>query len=49
MVDERERRVFDAYGQILGPCSAFDYDDQIILAYQLLKEHDDVRKTWRGG
>ncbi len=45
--DERERRVFDAYRRILRACNAIDYDDQIILACQLLKEHDDVREAWQ--
>src|SRR5712691_13060844 len=36
-----ERQVFDTYQRILKTCNSVDYDDQIILACQLLREHDD--------
>ena len=45
--DDRERRVFDAYQRILQACNTIDYDDQIILACQLLRDYDDVREAWQ--
>ncbi len=45
--DEKERQVFDAYRRILAACNAIDHDDQIILACQLLRDHEDVRDAWR--
>ena len=45
--NERERAVFATYGRILRACNAIDFDDQIILACELLREHDDVRETWQ--
>ncbi len=45
--DERERPVFGTYGRILRACNAIDYDDQIIMACQLLREHDDAREAWQ--
>ena len=44
---DEERQVFDAYRRILRACNAIDYDDQIILACQLLREHDEVREDWQ--
>lgn len=46
-VDRREAQVFDTYSRILRACNAIDHDDQIILACQLLREHEDVRNIWR--
>lgn len=45
--DERERRVFETYQQILHACDAIDHDDQIIMACQLLRDYEDVREAWR--
>ena len=45
--DDRERRVFEAYRRILQACNTIDYDDQIILACQLLQQHDDIRESWQ--
>ena len=45
--DAKERRVFDDYRRILAACNAIDHDDQIILACQLLRDHEDVRDAWR--
>lgn len=45
--DDRDRKVFDAYRRILRACNAIDYDDQILLACQLLKEHDEIRSVWQ--
>ena len=45
--DERERRVFVTYRKILEACNIIDYDDQIILACQLLHDYDDVREVWQ--
>ena len=45
--DDRERSVFDAYRRILQACNTIDYDDQIILACQLLEQHDDIREVWQ--
>jgi len=44
---DEERQVFDAYRRILRSCNVIDYDDQIILACQLLREYDDVREDWQ--
>ena len=44
---DEEKQVFDAYQLILRACNTIDYDDLIILACQLLREHDDVREYWQ--
>ena len=46
-VDELQRLVFLQYDQILRASNAIDYDDQIILACRILREHQDVRAAWR--
>jgi DNA helicase-2/ATP-dependent DNA helicase PcrA len=45
--DERQEQVFGAYQRILRSCNAIDYDDQIIMACQVLSDHDDVREEWQ--
>lgn len=45
--NELQGRVFDTYSRILRTCNAIDYDDQIIMACQLLRDHDDVREAWQ--
>ena len=45
--DANERKIFDAYRRILCACNMVDYDDQIILACRLLREHDDIRQDWQ--
>jgi DNA helicase-2/ATP-dependent DNA helicase PcrA len=45
--NDDERKTFDAYRRILRACNAIDYDDQIILACQLLREHNDICKIWK--
>jgi len=35
------------YTEILCACAAIDYDDQILLACRLLREHPGVAETWR--
>ena len=44
---DEERQVFDTYRRILRACKVIDYDDQIILACQLLRDYDDVREDWQ--
>lgn len=45
--DEKHRNVFDTYRRILLSCNAIDFDDHIILACQLIREHEDIREEWR--
>lgn len=45
--NERQEQVFDAYQKILRSCNAIDFDDQIIMACQVLSNHDDVRQDWQ--
>jgi len=46
-IDDRERTVFETYRKILNACNVIDYDDQIILACQLLREHGDLSDAWQ--
>lgn len=46
-MDDRQQIVFDTYQKILRACNCIDYDDQIIMACQLLSEHEDVRVVWQ--
>jgi len=41
--NDREQIVFETYRRILNACNVIDYDDQIILACQLLREHEDTQ------
>lgn len=43
----RQRRVFDIYQRILTACNAIDYDDQILMACQLIRQQTDVRQKWQ--
>jgi len=45
-LDERECKVFDAYHRIMRTCNKIDYDDQIIIACDILKKFDEVRMAW---
>jgi superfamily I DNA/RNA helicase len=45
--NDNERAVFETYRRILNACNVIDYDDQIILACELLRQHDDLRRDWQ--
>ena len=44
---EPKCRVCARYLEIIRKCSAVDYDDQIMLACELLESHADVADEWR--
>ena len=44
---DSERRVFETYQRILLACGAIDHDDQIIMACQLLQDHEDLLEHWK--
>ena len=44
---DKERTVFATYRKILNACNVIDYDDQIIMACHLLREHEDIREAWQ--
>jgi DNA helicase-2/ATP-dependent DNA helicase PcrA len=39
-------RIFDAYGEVLRRASALDFDDLLLRAVELLRDHADVRARW---
>lgn len=46
-VDSKEYQICAKYSAILRACSAIDYDDQILLACKLMKEHHEIADTWQ--
>jgi len=38
--------VFRAYGEMLRQASALDFDDLLLRAVELLREHKDIREAW---
>lgn len=46
-IDSQEHHICEQYCSILRACNAIDYDDQILLACKLLKDHTDVGATYR--
>jgi len=40
-------RVCRAYSTILRACNAIDYDDQIVMACDILRQRDQVRRTYQ--
>lgn len=45
--DERVTKVYKQYEEILRCCSAVDFDDQILLACTLLKEHSSLLSKYQ--
>ncbi len=39
-------KLFAEYEQILGNCAALDFDDLLIRAVELLRDHEEARLTW---
>ena len=47
--DDRGRsiaKVFEAYQRILSKSAALDFDDLLLRAVELLREHPEARRTW---
>jgi DNA helicase II / ATP-dependent DNA helicase PcrA len=45
-VRQKAAEVFRAYNDILRKAAALDFDDLLLLAVELLREHADVRAAW---
>ena len=46
-VDEPKCRICEQYKNILRKCSSLDYDEQILLAVELLENHTEIRKEYQ--
>ncbi len=45
--DSQKCKICTTYGAILRSCGAIDYDDQILLACRILRDHPDVAQSFQ--
>lgn len=46
-IKETEKKIYDVYNAGLSACGAHDFDDLLLLAYQLLEQHPQIADFYR--